>query len=623
MSGIGAVWQKESTERIASTLLAVHAGLAAGDDEQGTRETVDGVGIAVQARSADQDLHRTNRVLLACDVDLLNVSELVRTAGLTDRPGVAALLATLYEQRGEKFLDVLRGGFAIVLWDLVERRLLAAVDRFGIKRLAWYDDGKSVIVASRVDAVRAGAGDLAVNPRAVANIVNFTSNLGPETIFKGVHRLAPGTWLIATERQTRQHAYWELHYGVGRDSNEGRLSREMESVLQQSVADHAADTPPDQVGAFLSGGTDSSTVVGLLTRAAGAPVNAFSIGFAENGFDELDYAKLAAQSFGARHHTYLVNANDCFESLPRIVRCFDEPFGNSSSIATYFCARLAKDNGVHTLLAGDGGDELFGGNERYATEKIFEAYKMIPAPLRAGVVEPLAALPIDITLTRRARGYIRRAKMPGVERMLSFQFLRTHEATDVFDGDFVRALDGYTILDIPSEHYTTAKANTHLDRLLYVDLRITLADSDLPKVTCMSDMADVRTRFPFLDASVAEFSGRVPAHLKVKGLKKRYLFKQAFRNLLPPQIIQKKKHGFGVPVAVWMRTDPRLRELTHDTLLSSRASGRGYFKQSFIRELLERHESGTDTFYGDTLWAFLMLELWHLQSVDEPARVVA
>jgi asparagine synthase (glutamine-hydrolysing) len=306
-----------------------------------------------------------------------------------------------------------------------------------------------------------------------------------------------------------------------------------------------------------------------------------------------------------------------------MARCFDEPFCNASAIATYFCARLAAQNGVTTLLAGDGGDELFGGNERYAIEQIFEAYRFIPAWLRSSVIEPLVSLPIPMPLTRKARGYVRRAKLPGIERMLSFQFLRTHDASDIFEADFLRTLGDYSVIDIPSHHYAQARAGHHLDRLLYVDLKITLADNDLPKVTCMSDLAGVRTRFPFLDRLVAEFSGRIPARLKVRGLQKRYLFKRAFRTLLPAEIIQKKKHGFGVPVALWMKTDRGIRELAHDTLLSRRALERPYFRRPFIEEWFRKHEASDSADYGEALWTLLMLELWHRQVLDQPAHVLA
>jgi asparagine synthase (glutamine-hydrolysing) len=623
MSGICAVWRKDHPERIASTLLAVNAGLLLRADERSISHTAPepGVGVAAQARSDAQQIYRNHRVLLACDTDLLNQAELATAAHARgDRQSTGAILATLYEQHGDRFVDKLSGGFAVVLWDLIERRLVAAIDGFGIKRLAWYEDGEVLLIASRADVLRAGTDRLTINPHAIANILNFSASLAPDTIFTGVKRLPPGMLLTAGSGNTRLESYWDMRYGTGTGVSAARLSRELEAVVEQSVAAHCGGETAAHLGAFLSGGTDSSTVVGLMTRTAGEPAKAFSIGFQEPGFNELEYADIAARRFGAEHHTYLVSATDCLESLTDIVRCFDEPCGNSSAIATYFCARLAAEHGVKTLLAGDGGDELFGGNEHYKTEKIFEAYHSIPTGLRTHLIEPLAGLPIDISLTRKARGYIRRANMRGVERILSFQFLSTHAAGDVFDADFLRSLGDYSVLDTPSRHYSLAPAREHLDRLLYVDMKITLADNDLPKVTCTSDLAGVRSRFPFLDRSVAEFAGRVPARLKVKGLQKRYLFKRAFRDLLPAEIVRKKKHGFGVPVAVWMKTDPRMRELAHDTLLSTRAAGRGYFRPGFIQDLLRRHETNDDNYYGDILWTFLMLELWHRRVVDETAR---
>jgi asparagine synthase (glutamine-hydrolysing) len=302
-----------------------------------------------------------------------------------------------------------------------------------------------------------------------------------------------------------------------------------------------------------------------------------------------------------------------------MVAAFDEPFGNSSAIPTYFCAKLAADHGVRVLLGGDGGDELFAGNERYLTDKIFAVYDDVPVTLRAGLIEPaLRVLPSAGVFGRAAR-YVRRAKMPGVERMMSFQFLQTHAASDVFEPDFVRALDGYSVLEIPTRHYGSARAGNHLDRLLYVDTKITLADNDLPKVTMMCEAMGVRSRYPFLDRSVAEFSGTLPLRLKIKGLNKRYLFKRAFRDLLPPEIIRKKKHGFGIPVANWFKSDRRLRELSRDALLSRRSLERGYVRRAFLAELFQRHEQDDSSYYGDTLWVCLAIELWHRQVVDEKA----
>jgi asparagine synthase (glutamine-hydrolysing) len=629
MSGICAVWRQQNPERVAETLASFHAGLSIVGEERFAREIDQGAGVGVSARFDEHQIYKDDRVLLACDADLLNEKDLAREAGIAlavpREAKTAALLAALYARFGSGFVEKLRGGFSLVLWDRRERRMLAAIDGFGIKRLAYYRSGNLLAIASRVDALaRTGEVALEINPRAIVNLLNFSANLAPETIFTKVSRLIPGAMLVATDREMRIEKYWDMRYGVGNERDESHLGRELESVVEQSVAAHCKDDPLPTLGAFLSGGTDSSTVLGMMTRASGGPVRSFSIGFEDQSFNELGYAELAARKFQSEHHTYLVGPRDCFEALPRMIRSVDEPFGNSSAIPTYFCARLAAQNGVKTLLAGDGGDELFGGNERYATDKIFEIYHNLPRVLRKGLIEPaLRILPTGIGPFRRARGYVRRANMSGVERMLSFQFLRTHPPEEIFQGDFLRALGGYTILDIPSRHYEQALAHTHLDRLLYVDMKITLADNDLPKVTSMSELAGIQTRFPFLDRSVAEFSGRIPAGLKVKGFDKRYLFKRAFRELLPVEIIQKKKHGFGIPVATWMKSDRRMRELSRDTLLSPRAFARGYFQRAFIEELFAKHEADDTTYYGDTLWTFLTLELWHRQAVDQPAAVGA
>lgn len=629
MSGICAVWRKQNPERTPETLAQINEGLALSATDRADRVASQGAGVGACSGSGAQQIYQNARLLIACDADLYNEDELRHGAG-EGEPGpetarTAALLAALYERYGCNFVEKLHGAFSVILWDRGEKKLVAAIDGFGIKRLAYYEDRNVLLIASRVDALaRSGEIDLAINPRAIPNILNFSVNLAPETIFTKVQRLAPGTMLVNSGGQTRVETYWDMRYGAAGASSERRMARQLESVVEDSVAMQCKNQPLAELGAFLSGGTDSSTVLGMMTRVAQAPVKAFSIGFQEQPFNELEYAQLAARKFNARHYTYLVGPDDCFQALPHMIRCFDEPFGNSSAIPTYFCARLAAENGVKTLLAGDGGDELFGGNERYLTDKIFAVYHSIPRVLRQGVIEPvLAALPVEGGLVRSGRGYVRRANLPPVERFFSFQFLRTHSPADIFDADFLAALGGYSILDIPGRHYEQAAARDHLDRLLYVDVKITLGDNDLPKVTCMSELAGIQTRFPFLERSVAEFSGRIPAGLKVKRFQKRYLFKRAFRQLLPAEIIKKKKHGFGIPVAAWLKSDPRMRELARDTLLSARAFERGYFRREFIEDLFRKNEADDSTYYGDTLWSVLALELWHRQVVNEPARITA
>jgi len=620
MSGICAVWRKQDPARLADMLAAVNGGLSVAASERMDRKTAleCGAGVAVSAAFATQQVHEDPHVLVACDADLCNEDELRVSAGEKNSP-VAALIAAMYDRFGSDFPEKLNGNFSVILWDKRERKVLAAVDRFGAKRLVYFQNGKVLLIASRIDALmRSGETGAEVNPRGIANFMNFGVNLAPETVIAGVRRLAPGTLVIASAERTRVSPYWNMHYEAAGDSEE-RLSRELETLVEQAVARQCRNSSPAATGAYLSGGTDSSTVVGMMARLNREPVQAFSIGFQDERFNELGYAEITARKFKANHHTYLVSADDCLEALPHMVRAFDEPFGNSSAIPTYFCARLAAQNGVRTLLAGDGGDELFGGNERYRTDKIFYLYQTAPAALRKRVIEPiLNGLPFANGVVGMARRYVRRSNLPGVERYYSYNFLNAHPPEEVFEDDFLAQLGDYSVLELPSRYYHEAPASDHLDRLLFLDVKITLGDSDLPKVTQMSDLAGVQTRFPFLDPAVAEFSGRIPAHLKVKGLEKRYLFKRAFRNLLPIEVLKKKKHGFGIPVSAWLKSDRRFRELSHDALFSTRALTRGYFRRAFLEDLMRRHEADDTAYYGDTVWTFLVLELWHRQFVDTP-----
>jgi asparagine synthase (glutamine-hydrolysing) len=624
MSGICAVWRKDQPGRAGQVLAAATGGLALDRRERVALETDGDSGVGVSARFATQQIYRNSRVLIACDADLLNENELRGLVGdaaqAPDNAKIAALLCGLYDRFGCSFVEKLRGAFSVVVWDSQRRKLIAAIDGFGMHRLVYSFDGKSLQVASRTHAlVASGEVDLAINPHAIPNLLNFSMNLAPETVFSNVHRLPPGFLLVATDGAPVVKPYWDMRYGASDDVDEGQLSKELESLFEGCVAAHCSQQPFDTVGAFLSGGTDSSTVVGMMSRMGRGPAKAFSIGFHEQPFNELGYAQIAAQQFQAEHHTLLVGPEDCFRALPEMIRYFDEPFGNSSAIPTYFCARLAAERGVTVLLAGDGGDELFGGNERYATDNIYALYHSAPRFLRKGIIEPaLGRLPMKNGLVGRARRYVGRANMPGMDRMLCHQFLCTHDAAEVFEKDFLKTLGGYSILDVPRRYYDSAPARESLDRILYADVKITLGDSDLPKVNCMAEMAGVQVRYPFLDRSIAEFSGRLPAKLKVNGFEKRYLFKKAFRNLLPTEILKKKKHGFGIPVANWLKTDPKLRELCRDTLLSRESLERGYFRRDFVEGLFRQHAADDTSYYGDTLWTFLVLELWRRQLVAAP-----
>ena len=415
MSGICAVWRKGDAGRVGPTLAGMTGALSVSVPERVQTEIDGNIGLGVSALWGAPQFYRDAQVLVTCDADLCQEQELWkycvgRRPIVPEASQTAALIAGLYERFGSDCVEKLRGAFSLIVWDRRKRTLLAAIDGFAMNRLVYYEDASVLLVATRINAlVRSGVA-VEVNPRAIANVLNFTTSLAPETALKKVSRLLPGTLLLASEAQTRVKPYWDMRYGRASETNEARLAQELESVVEKSVADHCKDDPPSTLGAFLSGGTDSSTVVGMMDRVGKRPVKAFSIGFQEERFNEMEYAVITAQKFAASHHTYLVGPEDCFEALPGMMRAFDEPFANSSAIPTYFCAKLAADNGTKVLLAGDGGDELFGGNERYLTDKIFGLYQKAPRLLRKGLVEPaLSLLPGNMRLVEKGRNYVRRS----------------------------------------------------------------------------------------------------------------------------------------------------------------------------------------------------------------------
>jgi asparagine synthase (glutamine-hydrolysing) len=618
VNGICGVWRFEDGARGAVALKRM-LGSQSGAEVH-ARDA--GVSLGVVPRFAAQSVFANTRVAVVCDAELCNGRELAAIVGLPGEASSAQLLAALWERFGEESLPKLRGAFSLILFDVNARRLTAAVDRFGIQTLVYATRPGIAAIASRIDALHAtGEITSTTDPHAIARYLNYTVNLGPNTVFSGVKRLLPGTVLTVTANVDAQvRTWWDMQYTAETRADEDALAAEMREVVAESVGAHCfGHDRLDHLGAFLSGGTDSSTVAAMMHRLGRGTVNTFSIGFAEERFNELDYARITARHFGAKHHEYLVTAADCMNAIPAILAEFDEPFGNSSAIPTYFCAKLARENGVSELLAGDGGDELFGGNERYATDRIFSIYHDIPAFVRKGLIEPaLGVIPFA-----RARRYVSRANLPGPQRFFTFNLLVDNPLQRIFEDDFVESLAGSDVLQVPSRYYSQARAHSHLDRLLYVDVKITLADNDLIKVTRMSELAGIRARFPLLDAAVAEFSGRVPAHLKVKGFDKRYLFKKAFRPVLAPETIAKKKHGFGIPVAFWMKSDPQMRDMMYDVMLSPRTYSRGIVRRDYIEELLRLHKSDETAFFGDTLWTFLALELWFRRAVDGTQQAAA
>jgi asparagine synthase (glutamine-hydrolysing) len=298
-----------------------------------------------------------------------------------------------------------------------------------------------------------------------------------------------------------------------------------------------------------------------------------------------------------------------------LVHAFDEPFANASAVPAYFCAKVALEHGVDVMYAGDGGDELFAGNERYATQRLFEYYHRIPAWPRERLLKP--AVFAAAALTRRgpfvsAKKYVARAGIPYHERMTSYDFFWVVPLAEVLEDGMLEAIGrDYDPYGVEGSIFLGAPASDPLDRHLYLDLKITISDNDVLKVTRTSEAAGITVRYPFLDHRLAEFAASVPARVKMRGRRLRTFFKNAYSDLLPQETLAKTKHGFGLPVHLWLRDHAPLNEMMRDLVLSPRSVGRGYFRRKTLESLVEHHRSDATSFYGTILWNLMVLELWH------------
>ena len=294
----------------------------------------------------------------------------------------------------------------------------------------------------------------------------------------------------------------------------------------------------------------------------------YSIGFGADGFDEMEYARLAARRFGASAHEYYLKPDDILEAIPLIASTYDEPFANDSAVPTYFCAKQAARDGVKIMLAGDGGDEIFGGNERYAKQMVFEHYGRLPVFLRNHLIEPAVnSIPGGDSLlpVRKLRSYIRQASIPLPERMESYNFIYRQPLNEMFEPEFLASVNPEIPKEMLRDAYFRADSEHPINRMLHLDLKFTLADNDLRKVSGMCEAAGIEVRYPLLNEALVNFSGRLPISYKIRGQRLRWFFKEALKDFLPREIITKTKHGFGLPFGVWALSHPPLRELVDDT----------------------------------------------------------
>ncbi len=527
-----------------------------------------------------------------------------RIASLARADGCLAAWQEVLQIDPEASLRQVEGDFAVAL-RTVDGGTTLAVDRFAIQSLCWSVRDGQLRFAQRADALADASTPL--DPQAIFDYLYFHVIPSPRTIFQGVYRLPPGHFARFENGRVTVKPYWVPAFKPAPGPTDfAALKDEFRTLLKQATAD-ALDG--GKAGCFLSGGTDSSSVAGMICEATGQAPAAYSIGFEAQGYDEMAYARLAARHFGAEHHEYYVTPDDLVRSIPDVAAHYDQPFGNSSAVPAYYCARMARDDGVTRILAGDGGDELFGGNSRYALQRVFGWYDSVPGPLRA-VLEPVFGTQVmsRLPLLRKGSGYIRQARTPLPDRLQNYNLLQRLGPWEVFTPGFLRSVNTEGPITQQREVWAQAQAEAMLDRNLAFDWRYTLAENDLPKVCGTALMAGVGVGFPMLDQRLLDFSMRLPTSYKLKGLKLRWFFKEALRGFLPDEILAKKKHGFGLPFGVWSTGHEPLRALARDSLGS--LVTRGFIQPAFVRTLLDQRTAEHAGYYGEMVWILMMLEQW-------------
>lgn len=532
----------------------------------------------------------------------------------------AQSILAAYRESGIQLLRNLGGRYALAIADRAGRRLLLAVDRMGIARLTYAIKGQAIVFGASAEAVArcplisAGLDNQALFAYLLHHVIP-----APDTAYEGVRKLQPATHLVFAEGRSSLSRHWTPEFQQARGEPLPLLKERLRSTLHHAVQ---AARPDASTGAFLSGGLDSSTVAGLLGECLTTPAKTFTIGFGFPDYDELPYARLANAKFGCEAHEFIVRGTDIADTFALIARAYDEPYGNSSAMPAYHCARLAKEAGVHHLLAGDGGDELFAGNSRYAEQQIFEWYRHLPRPIRQSLIEPALRLwpqkENATWLVRKARGYVEKALTPLPTRLESWNFIFGLGPSNVLESSFLDSVRLAGPFERMQEVWDSTPSDSTLQRMLFYDWHYTLADNDLRKVEVMCAIAGVRVSYPMLDDRVVALSTSIPPDVMMPGRKLRHFYKQAMTGFLPDEIIHKKKHGFGLPFGLWLQESSQLRDLIFGNL--SGLKSRGIVRPELLNRLLDLHGNDDARYYGVFIWVLAMLEQWFQEHGIQPSN---
>jgi asparagine synthase (glutamine-hydrolysing) len=536
------------------------------------------------------------------------------------------VIVHLYEEMGPDCVNKLRGMFAFALYDERRQKLLIARDRLGKKPLHYALQGQRLLFGSEIKAILAVAPELAtVNNEALLQYMYFGYVPDPLTAFTTIQKLPPGHLLEFENGEINVRQYWDLpQYSTHPPRSEEECLEEMEHRLAEAVRIRLISDVP--LGALLSGGTDSSTVVALMARASSSPVKTFAIGFRNQEFNEAPYARMVAEKFGTDHHELIVEP-DVFETVETLTSSLEEPFGDSSMLPTYYVSQMARKH-VTVALSGDGGDEIFAGYDRYAIHLRRRVFERIPSGARRFYREKIyPLLPGDM----RGKKFSYHVSLPWRER-----YVDAISLVPAFERDIPLLSDEFRAVgresgdpeDVMYRYFEQAPAKDPVSQMLYVDTKTYMVGDILTKVDRMSMATSLEVRVPILDHEFVEWATRLPLDWKIRGGTQKYILRKlAERVGVPREVLYRPKQGFALPLVHWLKYE--LKELILSVLLDPRTLQRGYFEARGVRQLLDEHFRGRRSHSGQ-IWRLLMFELWHRnylerirarEANDEPYRV--
>jgi asparagine synthase (glutamine-hydrolysing) len=596
-----------------------------GPDEDGFYVN-DGVGLGmrrlsiIDLKSGQQPIHNQDRTAwIVFNGEIYNYRELrdkLEQLGHTFYTNSdTEAIVHAYDQYGADCPNHLRGMFAFAIWDERTQELFLARDRVGKKPLLYASVNGQFVFGSEFTALLEHPGiSKDIDFEALNHYLSFMCVPAPLTAYQAIRKLEPGHSLRYRKGDLKIERYWQPDFSKKLDISEQEAGEQTIKILRDAVKVRLMSEVP--LGAFLSGGIDSSAVVALMAEESSQPVKTFSIGFEEQDFSELHHARRVAEHVGADHHEFIVRP-DALEVLPILVEHYGEPYADSSAVPTYYVARETRKH-VTVALNGDGGDESFAGYERYAAMRLAERYHRIPAVLRESVVrQTIELMPSSETKRSRLRDlkrFIQSASLPKVERYLRWvSVFDTQAKAELLTENFTRQTQGVRAASLLEPWFARANGSGIVDAALLTDIMTYLPNDLLVKVDIATMANSLEARSPFLDHHVMEFAASLPEKLKLRGLTTKYLLKRMLTKLLPAENLDRRKMGFGVPIGHWFRG--QLQPFLRETILAERSLKRGLFRPEVVKRMVELHTRG-ERDYSPQLWTLLMLELWFQRFID-------